>query len=836
MGKSKILIVEDEDKAALEIENSLQQLGYEVTAVVSTGEKAIKKAEQDTPDIVLVDIQSEGEMDGIEAINIIRSRFDIPVVFSLNDLDEERIKQAEVTMPFGYVLKPIREKDLRVAIEMALCGSTLDKKRKQTKKELQENVQFLESLEKANQIIHSSTDLDQMMQDFIEWVLELFECDRAWLLYPCDPNAPSFQIPIEACRPEFPGGNALNLTIPMSPQVQEDIVDILNSDGPITSGPGNEKAIFTDTYSEFRVQSQMFMSIHPRVGNVWMLGVHQCSFARVWNNYESRLFKEIGRRIEDGLSTLLYSRNLVESEEKYRHLVENNNEVIFSVDMDGHFTYISRAIEDITGYPPQEVLGNTFHQHVYPDDLPILTENFRHILAGNAKSIEYRIIDKAGKILWVSSHSSAVYHGDKVVGFSGITTNINERKQAEKALQENEFFFSQMFEQSSTSTCLYNPEGFVVKVNSEFCKMFGVDEKAIIDRGYNLFEDQAAKDAGIIPLTKRIFETKQANKWEFSFDIDLASSSTGKETSKAGKMYLEVFGYPILDDEGELQYVVLQHYNITEKRKTQEHLVQNEKMMSVGGLAAGMAHELNNPLGGIIQGTQNVLRRFSPDLKSNHQAAEDFGIDLENLQQYMQKREIHAFLNGILDSGKKASQIILSMLQFSRSSESRKSQVSIITLIENVLELAGKDYNLKKEYDFRNINITREFDADLPLMPCTETEIEQVILNLLNNASYAMADKKSDDPPQIILRVKDEKETLRIEVEDNGPGMDEETMKRVFEPFFTTKPVGKGTGLGLSVSYMIITNNHQGKMEIESEPGSGTKFIIQLPKDDGLTS
>ncbi|MBT4639455.1 MAG: PAS domain-containing sensor histidine kinase, partial [Deltaproteobacteria bacterium] len=115
-------------------------------------------------------------------------------------------------------------------------------------------------------------------------------------------------------------------------------------------------------------------------------------------------------------------------------------------------------------------------------------------------------------------------------------------------------------------------------------------------------------------------------------------------------------------------------------------------------------------------------------------------------------------------------------------------------------------------------------------------EIEQVVLNVLNNAAWAMANEKRDAPPQIMVRICSEKSLVKIEIEDNGPGMDAETRRRVFEPFFTTKPVGEGTGLGLSVSYMIITNNHKGTMEVQSEKGKGSRFIIRLPLDGELPS
>ncbi len=136
MKRVKILIVEDEAIIAMEVENSLLSIGYEVTSIVDTGEKAIKKAEVDNPDIVLMDIRIKGEMSGIETADIIRSRFEIPVVFATAYIDEERIQQAKFTMPFGYVLKPIQERDLKVTIEMALYVSKVDSERRKAEKSL----------------------------------------------------------------------------------------------------------------------------------------------------------------------------------------------------------------------------------------------------------------------------------------------------------------------------------------------------------------------------------------------------------------------------------------------------------------------------------------------------------------------------------------------------------------------------------------------------------------------------------------------------------------------------------------------------------------------------
>ena len=137
---------------------------------------------------------------------------------------------------------------------------------------------------------------------------------------------------------------------------------------------------------------------------------------------------------------------------------------------------------------------------------------------------------------------------------------------------------------------------------------------------------------------------------------------------------------------------------------------------------------------------------------------------------------------------------------------------------------------MKKQYDFKRIEIIKTYANGLPAVPCEGAKIQQVLLNLFRNAAQAMTEAGLESPRiSIRTRLESQRSMAVMEIEDNGPGMDEPTRKRVFEPFFTTKPVGVGTGLGLSVSYFIITENHRGEMRVESRPGAGTKFIIHLP-------
>ncbi len=268
--------------------------------------------------------------------------------------------------------------------------------------------------------------------------------------------------------------------------------------------------------------------------------------------------------------------------------------------------------------------------------------------------------------------------------------------------------------------------------------------------------------------------------------------------------------------------------------KAREMMIQAEKMLSVGGLAAGMAHEINNPLAGILQNVQLISSRLTDDLPANRRAAEEAGLEFEAINAYMAKRGLPQKFESVMHDGRRAAEIVDNMLSFSRKSEARFLPHDLADLLEKTLELVSNDYDLKKQYDFKRIIIVREYAPDMPAVVCDGSKIQQVFLNLLKNGAHAMAEKEDrQQPPHFILKVRTETELAVIEIEDNGPGMDEAVSKRIFEPFFTTKPVGVGTGLGLSVSYFIITENHRGQLKVKSEPGRGATFVIKLPLDAG---
>jgi PAS domain S-box-containing protein len=394
-----------------------------------------------------------------------------------------------------------------------------------------------------------------------------------------------------------------------------------------------------------------------------------------------------------------------------------------------------------------------------------------------------------------------------------LTTEVKEREKAELALRKSQEEWERTFNAINDIVTLQDTSMKIVKVNKIGCDALGLPGENIIGKQcYELFHD-SNEPCPECPL----LETKKTFK---PYTKEMTHE-------KLGKTFL-VSAAPVLDDQGNLTHITHVAKDITEKKKIEERLFLNEKMATIAGLAAGVAHEINTPLSAILQSQQLIEMRLDPDKPRNLERAAECGVDLTKVATYFKNNELDVFMKGMRDSAITAGDIIKNLLEFSRPRKGEIRNANLSNLLDTTLQLARADYDLKKKYDIINVEITKEYDPDLTEVPCVAMEIEQVILNLIKNAVHAMADDNTKNPCITIRTVKTEKMAC-IEVEDNGPGIDEETQLHIFDPFFTTKEVGQGTGLGLSVSHALVVDKHRGNIWVESEPGKGAKFIIELP-------
>ena len=390
------------------------------------------------------------------------------------------------------------------------------------------------------------------------------------------------------------------------------------------------------------------------------------------------------------------------------------------------------------------------------------------------------------------------------------------RKKAERQFDAIQTYLAKLIDSMPSIIIAVDSENLVLQWNMETENMTGINSETAI--GHDL--------ADLFPLLNQ--KIRQAK--EYSDLLTQRLNFRFEQEVNLSMRTLEVMVYAIDSDFSEKHGEVIRIDDITEKIKIDETLVQTEKMLSLGGLAAGMAHEINNPLGAIMQSTQNIKRRLSSELPRNISVANQSQLTIEQIVHYVQLQKIDVFLDGILNAGERAADIVGDMLSFAKPATHKMTEVDLIEAVDAAVRLSAKDYNQKKQFDFRNIEIRKTYSPNVGMVFAQKNQLEQVFLNLLINAAQALATRAEDGlTPLIELILRREDSTAIIEIIDNGPGMKESVRKRVFEPFFTTKDEKTGTGLGLSVSYFIITDQLKGKLSVQSKPGQGCRFTIRLP-------
>gem|GEM_PF-2628599 len=577
-----------------------------------------------------------------------------------------------------------------------------------------------------------------------------------------------------------------------------------------------------------------------------------------WNFSLHQRVRSQTRRLEEELKEReKIARELSNSHSEYRHIFLDSPVGIFFYDTGLRVLKFNDRLAQILQATPEQLkfmnMNNLIDENIKPS-LKKAVSGIEGIYEGPYHTTNSSIIINIKmKTAPITSDNG------EVIGAVGILEDITDQmKAAEKINDQNEQLktLNRKMETANEDLSAANEE--LEAMNTELVKSHeevmeseilyrnifeGVADGLIIfDRNYKICAaNEATMDMlgynrnEILDLS--VAAVMDTEVYELSSLMNAKIKDTGKFMETMQQFRRDGTTFPaevrgnIIRFHGE-EHILAVIRDISERLKTEELIMQSEKMHTVGSLAAGMAHEINNPLGIIIQGIQNVERRLMTDMPANREEAVALGIEFNDMQKYCEKRGISRYFSGIREAGERAADIIKRLINFSTRGESQMTTVNINDLLHEALDLAEKDYDLKKKYNFGKIKIEYKLNEDIPPVQLIREDIEQVILHLVRNSAQFMADKKYGDHeygPKLIIETDFKDDILSLRISDTGPGISKDILPKIFDPFYTTHKVGSGTGLGLTVAYFIITGRHNGNISIESTNPEGTTILIKLP-------
>lgn len=385
--------------------------------------------------------------------------------------------------------------------------------------------------------------------------------------------------------------------------------------------------------------------------------------------------------------------------------------------------------------------------------------------------------------------------------------------QRNKELRESREKFQAVFEQTAMGVVICDSKtGEFLKVNEKYCRIVGYSRQELGRMSFHDLTHPEDRRNDLIYLN--------------SVRVGNSLAIEKRYVHKDGRIvWVRINLSPLLREKDQQPCHIAIVEDITLDKNIRERLIQSEKMVATGGLAAGIAHEIQTPLAAMMMNAQIIINRISKPTKANLSAAEKAGTSFDMIHKFMKERNLMKILEAIHDSGKNAVSITEGILGFARKSDtsSHKQLQDITQLLDNTVAM------VKCKPGYGRIIIERNYDGKAPLIPCDGNKIQQVFLNILLNGAEAMTDSgKPDGMMKFRLRVFQTDSGVRVRIEDTGPGFDRTITESLFKPFFSTKSAGKGTGLGLSISHYIVVEEHGGKIQAYSSP-SGAVFIIDLP-------
>jgi len=500
--------------------------------------------------------------------------------------------------------------------------------------------------------------------------------------------------------------------------------------------------------------------------------------------------------VEETTGRRQLEENLRQSMQRFESLFENANEMIITTDKLGYITRLNKKVEEISGYTKDELIGKSILTIAHPDDRDIYIQFWHELVSGLSPRHELKAVGKEGRrIEYLLASGSAIQEGGEIIEIQYNAQIITDLKQAQETILDLKNHLKSIIESSPDMIVCLDKGGLVEIVNPVTERILHIPMHAILGRKLT----EVCPELGV-------FET----------DIEATiherlPRTLMEETLPDGNVY-NITIYPLaagVPGGG----VVFAAVDITEKKRMEIELIQAQKMETIGLLAGGFAHDFNNILMGIT-GNLSLLKMASEEAKRGKYIA-----SMENI-------------------AGRAKDLISQMLMFSKKKVGSPQQFSINKVMQDVMDMATKSISKNVR-----IELTKpEKDHDLFM---DYTQLTQVMLNLIINARDAIGNRQDglikinvqpvlvDDVLKRRYMLEKSGRYVKIDIIDNGCGIEKENLTKIFDPFFTTKPKDVGTGLGLAITYNII-KHAEGSIQVSSEKDKGTRFSIILPVTDGI--
>ena len=476
---------------------------------------------------------------------------------------------------------------------------------------------------------------------------------------------------------------------------------------------------------------------------------------------------------------------LRESEEQHRTLLDLYPDGVV-LEIDRKIVYANPALKEMTGYAEQEMLNVPPEEFIVPEDREGAFAVIHKLLAGTpGDTREYRVLKKDGTIIPTEISSRLITYLGKPAVLS-VVRDITDRHRAEAARQESEELYRTLVDNSVLGLGLQTPGETMIFSNQRQTQITGYTKEEFESSEFNYLNWFFPEDQGMIAENTR---RRLAGEPISPYEVRLITKDKTVKWVEVHNAFVRYCGRDAIQ---------IQLLDITERKQVEERMRETSRLASIGELASGVAHEINNPLTSVLGFAQLLLAEESP-------------------------KDLRGDLHMIYSEAQRAAKIVQSLQLFARKSEPKRELTDINLTLERALELKSADFNSS------NIRISRDLSNEPLSSIADDHQLTQVFINILTNAQQAM--QSSGRLGHISVSSSRSNGVIEVQITDNGPGIDPEVKGRIFEPFFTTKPVGVGTGLGLSICYGIM-KDHGGDIWVENSGIEGTTFHIQIPNTD----